>query len=117
MGFKRAEWHSGLTYRQTCDQCRTIITYKDDVLDFRPWYADGFIICPNCKKPLRHKEAYDISKKTTMTAQPANTAVPTSMTDTPDRPISQGRPAFCSNCGKAFAENDNFCSVCGTKRD
>ena len=60
MAFKRAAWHSGLTYEQTCPQCKTVVKYKDTILDFRPWYADGFVYCPTCKKPLRHKEIYAI---------------------------------------------------------
>ena len=58
MGYKRAEWHSGLTYQQTCESCKTILQYTDYSLDFRPWYADGFVYCPKCKTPLRHNENY-----------------------------------------------------------
>ena len=39
MAFKRALWHSGLTYKLTCNKCQTVIQYTDDKLDFRPWYA------------------------------------------------------------------------------
>ncbi|MBQ7810704.1 MAG: zinc ribbon domain-containing protein [Clostridia bacterium] len=100
MSFQRATWHSGLTYQQTCRKCYTVVRYKDNVLDFRPWYADGFVYCPKCHAPLRHNEAYAI-----------------------DRP--QGPPAasakaelanFCPKCGKAFEAQDNFCVACGTKR-
>ena len=48
MAFKRALWHSGLTYQQTCYHCRTLVRYTDYNLDFRPWYPDGFVYCPNC---------------------------------------------------------------------
>ena len=61
MAFKRAGWHSGLTYRVTCDMCKTTILYMDDKLDFRPWFADGFIYCPTCKKPIRHRESHAIN--------------------------------------------------------
>ena len=60
MAFKRALWHSGLTYKQTCPKCHTVIQYQDDKLDFRPWYADGFIYCATCRSPLRHSEAFAI---------------------------------------------------------
>lgn len=60
MGYKRAEWHSGLTYQQTCENCKTIVQYTDYSLDFRPWYADGFVYCPRCKTPMRHNENYAI---------------------------------------------------------
>lgn len=97
--FKRADWKSGLTYRQTCDQCKTAITYTDDVLDFRPWYADGFIYCPNCHKPLRHRETFAI-----------NTPVSVDMT------AESAEQAFCPQCGNKFGAGDRFCSQCGTKR-
>ena len=61
MAFKRALWHSGLTYQQTCRTCREVVTYMDNALDFRPWFPDGFVYCPKCKTPLRHNEAYAIN--------------------------------------------------------
>ena len=99
--FKRANWHSGLTYQQTCSLCKTIVTYDDYKLDYRPWFADGFVYCPTCKKPLRHNENYAINTQTT-TAQP-NTSTTV-------------QPQFCSQCGNKFNENDLFCSQCGNKR-
>ena len=100
--FKRAEWSSGLTYRQVCDQCNTTFTYTDDKLDFRPWYADGFVYCPCCMKPVRHAERFAINGPAanvgTASAQPA------------------GRSSFCTDCGKQFAESDKFCAACGKKR-
>lgn len=103
MGFKRAQWHSGLTYQQTCDQCHTLVQYMDDKLDFRPWYADGFVYCPKCKKPLRHNESYAIN------------AAPD--TDNPQPvDISSGDGAFCVQCGKKFNDGDRFCAGCGAKR-
>lgn len=58
--FKRAEWHSGLTYRQTCRECNEVVVYTDHKLGFRPWYPDGFVYCPKCETPLRHNEEYAI---------------------------------------------------------
>ena len=98
MGYQRANWHSGLTYRQTCEQCKTTVQYQDYQLGFRPWYADGFVYCPTCKKPLRHNENCAIN------APHAPQTVST-------------RAAFCGKCGKAFGVEDNFCSHCGTKRE
>lgn len=96
MAYQRASWHSGLTYAQICEQCHTKVTYQDNVLDFRPWFADGFVYCPTCRKPLRHREDYAINK--------------------PDYMNMAGRAAFCSSCGRAFREEDSFCSACGQKR-
>ena len=61
MAFKRALWRSGLTYQQTCRKCGTEIQYTDDKLDFRPWFADGFVYCPKCRAPLRHSENFAIN--------------------------------------------------------
>ena len=63
MGFQRAQWHSGLTYQQTCPTCKTVLQYTDYSLDFRPWYADGFVDCPKCKTHLRHNESYAIDTR------------------------------------------------------
>lgn len=102
--FKRAEWKSGLTYSQVCDQCETVVTYMDDKLDFRPWYADGFVYCPKCNKPLRHRETFAINAAPVATAP---VAVPAA---------SDAKPLFCSQCGNRFGEADRFCSQCGNKR-
>jgi len=102
--FKRAEWSSGLTYQQVCDQCHTVITYMDNKLDFRPWYADGFIYCPKCNKPLRHRETFAINNpENTFDNQPANSS-------------TDELPLFCSHCGNKFNETDRFCPQCGKKR-
>ena len=80
MAFKRALWHSGLTYKLTCNKCQTVIQYTDDKLDFRPWYADGFVYCPKCRTPLRHNESFAIDENgnyinTAPAAAPAATAM------------------------------------------
>ena len=62
MAFKRALWHSGLTYQQKCYHCQTLIRYTDYNLDFRPWYADGFVYCPRCNAPVRHNEYFAINE-------------------------------------------------------
>lgn len=99
--FKRAEWHSGLTYRQRCDQCRTLVEYKDNSLDFRPWFADGFVYCPTCKKPLRHNEKY---------------AIDADYIEGVNGEDKENQVFFCSKCGYKFKEGDFFCCKCGNKR-
>ena len=64
MGYQRKKYHSGLTYQQECELCHTVVRYTDKILDFRPWYADGFVYCPTCEKPLRHNEKYAIDPDT-----------------------------------------------------
>ena len=105
--FKRAEWHSGLTYKQTCRDCGNVMIYTDEILDFRPWYADGFVYCSKCHTPLRHNEIYAINRP----VDPQTQAAPAQ-----ENAASVGTAKFCSNCGKPFRDSDRFCSECGNKR-
>ena len=116
MAFKRAEWHSGLTYQQTCPQCKTTVQYKDDKLDFRPWYADGFVYCPTCKQPLRHKEAYAINRNASQSEANPHQATAVHVS-TPTPTTTGAASGFCTQCGKPLREDDRFCSNCGTKRN
>lgn len=117
MIYQRENWHSGLTYQQVCGQCKNTIRYQDNKLDFRPWFPNGFVYCPICKKPLRHSEDYAIDG-------PRNTHIDItekeSEADTPlkDEPQTVStRASFCVKCGKAFGADDNYCSGCGAKRE
>ncbi len=105
--FKRATWHSGLTYKQTCDSCSSTVEYTDHSLDFRPWFADGFVYCPKCKKPLRHRESYAINEE----ARPA----PEHFVLHQNVPVNE-TSGFCTQCGKPLRPGDIFCPGCGTKR-
>lgn len=124
MAFKRAFWHSGLTYRQTCPKCHTVIQYQDDKLDFRPWYADGFVYCATCRTPLRHNEAYAIDANgnyvntvpSTAPAAPEAPAAPAAPVAA--APIAAGSTAYCKNCGRPYIVGDaKFCNGCGNKLD
>lgn len=124
MAFKRAFWHSGLTYRQTCPKCHTVIQYQDDKLDFRPWYADGFVYCATCRTPLRHNEAFAIDANgnyvnTVPSAAPADPAAPAAPVATvAAAPIAAGSTAYCKNCGRPYIVGDaKFCNGCGNKLD
>ena len=109
MAFKRALWHSGLKYRNTCRTCQTIVEYDDYKLDFRPWYPDGFVYCPKCKTPLRHSEMLAVDESgnfirvNVVAREQSNQNVP-----------SDGTFAYCSNCGQKYTiGKDKFCSNCG----
>lgn len=105
MGYKRAEWKSGLTYKQTCEQCHAVVKYQDDKLDYRPWFADGFVYCPVCKKPLRHNEKYAVVDE-----------------DNKSEPINFNNEKrsfednYCRKCGKKYSDDDLYCPKCGNKR-
>lgn len=110
MAFKRALWHSGLTYQQQCRTCRAIVKYTDFSLDFRPWYPDGFVYCPGCKTPLRHNEGYAVNQDgSPVYQQPPQPSVP---------PQNTSALSYCTNCGRAFRRGtDHFCSGCGKNLD
>ena len=115
MAFKRASWHSGLTYKQVCRSCQTEVVYDDFALDFRPWYADGFVYCPKCRTPLRHNENLAVGKEPVENNITVNETAPSHI-EINETKTDVVRPNFCSQCGKKFEDADNFCSVCGTKR-
>ena len=134
MAFQRALWHSGLTYKQTCPKCHTVIQYTDEQLVFRPWYADGFVYCATCRSPLRHNEAYAVDEngnylRTTPqgnVAAPAAPAAPVAAVPvaaaapatsaSPEAPAAAGAVAYCKKCGRQYIVGDaNFCNGCGNK--
>lgn len=55
---KIIEEGSNKIYVQTCEYCGTKFEYAKSELGYRPWYRHGFIYCPKCGRPLRHKEEY-----------------------------------------------------------
>ncbi|MBQ5825097.1 MAG: hypothetical protein IIW48_09870 [Clostridia bacterium] len=117
MAYQRALWHSGLTYQQTCSGCQALVRYTDASLDYRPWFADGFVYCPRCRKPLRHNERYAIDQDGNyINPQPAPAPQPGYQQPMPQS-ACEGGTMFCCKCGKQFAADDNFCSGCGTKRE
>ena len=106
MGFQRAKWHSGLVYRQVCPTCKKTVTYTDYNLDFRPWFADGYVDCPTCGTHLRHNENYALAGATE--AEKA-----------PETELHEGEyptSAFCCHCGTKFGVGHRFCVKCGKKR-
>ncbi|MBP5654535.1 MAG: hypothetical protein J6X33_03380 [Clostridiales bacterium] len=118
MSFQRAQWHSGLTYQQTCKNCGTKIRYTDESLDFRPWYADGFVVCPKCKANIRHSEAFAINPDGTPYNNGTQPTIIAQNTPAPAPAPAGPVPGmmYCSNCGKQYnPATDHFCSGCGNK--
>ncbi len=146
MAFKRALWSSGYTYQVVCPACGMAFSYNDRQLDFRPWYPNGYIYCPRCRKPFRHSEIYAVHPDGTRVyntvaeaeqainngyynmlgvnqppAQayqpPVQPAQPSYQQPVPPVQMQQGE-SFCSKCGRAYrAGVDHFCSGCGNKLD
>ena len=108
MGFQRARWHSGLTYRQSCPTCKAIVNYTDYNLDFRPWYADGYVDCPRCRTHLRHNEEFAIRADGTPLCK---SEIKTKAED--EKEYTEN---YCRNCGNKFGDGHRFCNLCGTRR-
>lgn len=49
-------------FRVECEYCLCVFEYKTKHLGYRPWYPNGFVYCPNCKKPLRHHTEYEVKE-------------------------------------------------------
>ena len=109
MGYQRAQWHSGYTYQQVCETCKNTFRYKDDILDFRPWYPDGYVDCPVCKNHMRHNEKYAIDAP----------VIPNQVVNQADNTQMSGNfsDVFCSKCGNKFGDAHRFCIKCGAKRN
>ena len=142
MAFKRALWSSGYTYHISCNYCGTQFSYTDRQLDFRPWFPNGFVYCPRCRKPLRHSEIYAVHPDGTPVyssiaeaeqaintgylnalgnppvqapvQQPVNNPVQSPVPPTPP----QEGVAYCTQCGRRYnIGSDHFCGGCGKKLD
>ena len=42
------------TYKAKCDYCLTEFEYIETSIDYRPWKKEGFVLCPNCGKKIKH---------------------------------------------------------------
>ena len=49
-------------FRVKCEYCRCEFEYKLENLGKRPWYPSGFVYCPKCNRPLRHKLEYEVKQ-------------------------------------------------------
>lgn len=124
MRYSRSEWHSGLTYKQTCDKCGTSFLYNDYKLGFRMWFKDGFVYCPKCRNPLGHNEAFaveyvkygssGINDKTTNIIINNNDNNNTNFNVNTSNKSSSGK-IICQNCNKSIDANSKFCNFCGAQ--
>lgn len=63
------------TFHCRCEYCYYEFDYHTYDLGHRAWYPHGFVYCPRCQKPLRHKLEYEVLTSVTP-AQPVASAVP-----------------------------------------
>lgn len=50
------------TFHCRCEYCYFEFDYHTYDLGHRAWYPHGFIYCPRCKKPIRHRLEYEVIK-------------------------------------------------------
>ncbi len=48
------------TFHCRCEYCYYEFDYHTYDLGHRAWYPHGFVYCPRCHKPLRHKLEYEV---------------------------------------------------------
>ena len=48
------------TFHCRCEYCYFEFDYHTYDLGHRAWYPHGFIYCPRCKKPIRHRLEYEV---------------------------------------------------------
>lgn len=48
------------TFHCRCEFCYYEFNYHTYDLGHRAWYPHGFVYCPRCQKPLRHRLEYEV---------------------------------------------------------
>lgn len=48
------------TFHCKCEYCYFEFDYHTYDLGHRAWYPHGFVYCPRCHRPLRHKLEYEV---------------------------------------------------------
>ena len=72
------------TFHCRCEYCYYEFDYHTYDLGHRAWYPHGFVYCPRCQKPLRHKLEYEV-----INGIPAN-QYPQVQPQQPVPPVNQG---------------------------
>ena len=79
------------TFHCRCEYCYYEFDYHTYDLGHRAWYPHGFVYCPRCQRPLRHKLEYEVITNVapTQTMQPVIQTAPAS----PVAPVVPAAPA------------------------
>lgn len=62
------------TFHCKCEYCYYEFDYHSYDLGHRAWYPHGFVYCPRCHRPLRHKLEYEVI--TSVPVAPASAETP-----------------------------------------
>lgn len=64
------------TFHYRCEYCYFEFDYHSYDLGHRAWYPHGFVYCPRCKKPLRHRLENEVITNPTYAQPGAYQSVP-----------------------------------------
>ena len=64
------------TFHCRCEYCYFEFDYHSYDLGHRAWYPHGFVYCPRCQRPLRHKLEYEVIESAPADQQPVQPADP-----------------------------------------
>ena len=73
------------TFHCRCEYCYYEFDYHTYDVGHRAWYPHGFVYCPRCQRPLRHKLEYEVLTNV-VPAQPVVQAVPQAPAPVPPAP-------------------------------
>ena len=69
-----------------CEYCYYEFDYHTYDLGHRAWYPHGFIYCPRCKKPIRHRLEYEVINNPVYAQQPVAAPAPAPVAAAPVAP-------------------------------
>ncbi len=49
-------------FRTTCSKCSCVFEYRRHNLGRRAWFPNGFVYCPKCRYPIRHRLEYEVKE-------------------------------------------------------
>ena len=79
------------TFHCKCEYCYYEFDYHTYDLGHRAWYPHGFIYCPRCRKPLRHRLEYEVIENPAYAQPGAYQSVPAAAT-APVVPVAAPAP-------------------------
>lgn len=83
------------TFHCRCEYCYFEFDYHTYDLGHRAWYPHGFIYCPRCKKPIRHRLEYEVIKNPVYAQQynQSQVTASTAVVAAPAAPVAAPVPA------------------------
>lgn len=74
------------TFHCRCEYCYYEFDYHTYDLGHRAWYPHGFVYCPRCKRPLRHRLENEVNGELAPAQPGADQPAPAPAVPAPDAP-------------------------------